>query len=316
MKLVFTDKYTGLLLLLNGIVIAAAAYSYTRKKKRTMKFGNIELLEKVSGGNIIRAQLISTAVRVLAITILIVGLSNPVLVEEVKGAETDFIIALDNSASMFTSDVEPTRFDAAKKASESFVSSLGESSNVGLVTFAGSVNKSLELTNDRGETVEALESAGIGENAGTALGDAVSAAVSMLTGSSRARKVILVTDGKNNVGSSIEEAADYARRMNTTVNVVGIGSNSSNSEDYRIIDGENASKANFPNLNEEELRTLSNTTGGETSIVTSQEGIETAFSDLETVEHERELTTILVLIGVTLLVLESFLRTSDLSTIP
>ena len=78
MRLVFTDQYANILLLMNGLILLIFMYGYRKKKQRTMKFGNYETLQKVAGGNIIRADLLLAITRVIAISSLLIGLSSPV----------------------------------------------------------------------------------------------------------------------------------------------------------------------------------------------------------------------------------------------
>ena len=317
MRLVFTDQYTNILLLMNGLILLIFMYGYRKKKQRTMKFGNYETLQKVTGGNIIRADLLLAITRVIAISSLLIGLSSPVLVQTVQGADHDFVVTLDTSASMFTADVEPNRFEAAKDISRTFVGELGNSSQVGLISYSGDVIEEQELTSDMGAVRSGISNIEMGEVAGTATGDAVASSASMLMSSEEEnRSIILVTDGTNNRGQSIEEAAGFAARQNVTVNPIGIGESGRNNTEDEVIRGEEATRAQFPNLNQEELMLLANETGGEASFVTSREGLETAFVDLEDQETENDVSRYFILLAGILLILDAVYRSTDLEIIP
>lgn len=317
-KLSFTVEYAGLLLLMNGLIILMFLYGRKKKRDRVMQFGNYETLKKVSGGNFLRSHDLILVVRVLAITALIIGLSSPVLIQQVMGADSDFVIAIDSSASMFTSDIDPNRFEAAKDVSSDFVSNLGNSSSVGLISYAGSVNEEQEVTSDLSSVRSSIDQqVEIGEQGGTATGDAVAAGVTMLTGSDNNGKVIVITDGRNTVGQSLNESASYARRQNITVNTIGIGGTSNESqEDFGIIQGENASRMEFPNLNRQGLNNLSNSTGGETVFVSNRQGLEDAFVTLEEKESREDISIWFFMLAGVLLVLEAVFRTTELQVIP
>ncbi|MFP4229859.1 MAG: vWA domain-containing protein [Candidatus Nanohaloarchaea archaeon] len=316
MKFAFTAEYTGLLLLLNGLIVLVFLYSRRKDKERAMKFGNYETLKKVAGGNFLRSNDLIMVARILAVTCLLVGLSSPVMIHEAMGAESDFVIAVDSSSSMFTSDIEPTRFEAAKDASKNFVSDLGNSSSIGLISFAGTVTEEQDLSRDRSLVQSRIDQqAEIGEEGGTAMGDAVATSASMLSSSERDRTVLLITDGRNTVGQSLNESASFAERQNVTVNTIGIGS-SQEQEDFGMVQGENASRMEFPNLNREGLEHLSNQTGGESVFVSNREGLETAFVELEEQTVEEDISTWFFLLAGSLMVLEAFFRTTSLRVIP
>ncbi len=302
---------------MTGLVLLVFMYGYTKKKERTMKFGNYETLQKVAGGNILRADLLLAVTRVLAISALLIGLSSPVLVQEVQGAETDFVITLDTSASMFTGDVEPNRFEAAKDISRDFVGELGNSSQVGLISYSGDVIEEQGLNNDLSLIRAGIDEVEMGEVPGTATGDAVASSASMLLSSEKNKSVVLVTDGTNNRGQSIEEAAEFASRHNVTINPIGIGEADVEDEDEEgLIQGEEATRASFPNLNQDELLLLANQTDGEASFVTSRDGLEAAFIELEEQEVETDISRYFILLAGVLLILDAVYRSTDLEVIP
>ncbi|QGA80121.1 vWA domain-containing protein [Candidatus Nanohalobium constans] len=317
MKLSFTAEYAGLLLLLNGLLVLMFLYGRKKKRERVMQFGNYETLKKVAGGNFLRSDDLILITRILAVTALLIGLSSPVLVQEVMGSDSDFVLVLDSSASMFTSDIEPNRFQAAKDVSKDFVSQLGNSSQVGLISYAGSVNEEQELTNEHSALRNSISQTSIGGRGGTATGDAVAAGVTMLTGNEKPGTVILITDGRNTVGQSLNESANYAQRQNTTVNAIGIGGSSNNTQDdFGIIQGNNASRMEFPNLNRDGLNNLSNSTGGEAVFVSNRQGLQDAFIELEEKKSRNDISTWFFLLAGGLLVIEAVFRTTDLQVIP
>ncbi len=312
----FTAEYAGLLLLLNGLIVLMFLYGRRKKKDRVMQFGNYETLKKVAGGNFLRSDDLILIVRVLAITALIIGLSSPVIVKEVMGADTNFALAIDSSGSMFTSDIEPDRFRAAKDVSKEFVSNLGNGSKVGLISYGGSVNEDQALTSDHSAVRSSIDNIEIDDTPGTASGDAVAAGVTMLTGENNPGTVILVTDGSNTVGQSLNESADYASRQNVTVNAIGIGSTNGSEEAFGMVQGENASRMDFPNLNRQGLNNLTNSTGGEAIYVSNREGLENAFLNLEEKTARQDISTWFFLLSGALLVLEAVFRTTEFQVIP
>jgi Ca-activated chloride channel family protein len=311
----FTSQYAGLLLLLNGLVVLMFLYSRRKRRDRAMQFGNFETLEKVAGGKFLRSDDLILAVRVLAISALLLGLSSPTFTHEVTGEDENFVVALDASGSMFTSDIQPNRFQAAKDAGQSFIDQLGNSSSIGLISYAGNVSIEQELTTDHSEVSDSIQQVDIGAG-GTAIGDAVSASVSMLTSSEKPGTVILVTDGRNTVGESLNQSQGLAQRQNVTVNTIGIGSSNGNREEFGIINGENASRMEFPNLNRVGLTNLSNSTGGESVFVSTGDQLESAFVQLEQTTAKEDISNWLFLLAGFLLVLEAVIRTTNFQVLP
>jgi len=127
MKILLTDQYANIFLLVNGLALIFYLGAKKKKRQRAMKFGNYETLQKVAGKNFLKSSNIILITRMLALTVLIIGISNPVLVEEKASTDSDYVIALDSSSSMLSDDIEPTRFQAAKRASTGFIDQLGNS---------------------------------------------------------------------------------------------------------------------------------------------------------------------------------------------
>ncbi|MFB6208333.1 MAG: VWA domain-containing protein [Candidatus Nanohaloarchaea archaeon] len=316
MKLIFTDQYANIIFLLNGLIVLFYLGAIRKDKQRAMKFGNYETLEKVAGRAFLRTHNIFLFIRVLAVTALLIGISNPVLVQQAPASSSDYVLAIDSSSSMLAQDIKPTRFKAAKQLSSEFISELPDNSQVGVVSFSGTASVEQQLTIDKSKAAAAVENIDVGETAGTAIGDAISASVSVMLGTNQSRSVILVTDGRNNVGSSVNESLVYAQNNNATIHTIGIGSKNRTTENYGVIAGENASRAEFPNLNTPRLERISNQTGGEFLPVTNRTQFRSALLGISNSRVERDISHYLILLGASLLVLEWLLATTRFSVIP
>lgn len=314
MRLTFSAEYLNLLLLLSGIIIIVFFYAKKKRKKRAMKFGNYETLQRVSGKNFLKTSNLLVITRLAAVTALMISISNPALVEEVRSPENSFVIALDSSSSMFTPDIEPSRFEAAKETSRSFIQASRGDNRIGFVTYSGEVEKTVEPTTSRENLLQGIESSDIGETGGTDLAGAIQTSTSLLIGEQQS-KVILITDGENTGDSSLEESVEFANTHNVSIYSIGIGSRNS-SRDYETIGGENVSGVRFPNLNEGELVNISDSTGGNASFVANRTGLREAFLDIGDRKKKTELTSWLILFAAGLLVLEWIIRTTKWEIIP
>ncbi|MFB6100193.1 MAG: VWA domain-containing protein [Candidatus Nanohalobium sp.] len=313
--LVLSGKYTEFLLLANGMIVLLYFYAKKKKKQRAMEFGNYETLKKVAAGDFIKASNILLITRLLAVTSLIIGLSSPVIVGEEQRSRSDYVVVLDSSASMTATDIEPSRLQAAKDVAANFVSGLGNQSMIGVVSFSGEVQKEMPMTSSTSKARQAVKSIEMGATGGTAIGNAISTSTSMLLDSNRPR-IVLVTDGKNNVGTSINESVDFAERQNVTIYPIGIGKESQASTEYRIIDGQNVSATNYANINQDKLRYIANQTGGSARFVTNRTALENAFVDLVSSKVRNDISMIFIWLAALLLILEWVVKTTDLEVIP
>lgn len=317
MRLVFTDQYLNILLLMNGLIILLYYGAKIKTKDRALKFGNYETLKKVSQDSLLKVSDVSLILRLLGFSLIVIGLSGPILVTEAPSSESSYVLAIDSSGTMTTTDIEPTRLEASKDLSKGFVGDLPNKSRVGLVSYSGDIDSRIELTNNNNDLLDNIDKISLGASAGTATGDAVIVASSLLGEVQENKKeIILITDGAQNVGASINESIEFARRRNVTVNTIGIGSQDGNRSVSVNREGLEGPSVSFPNLEEENLYRLSNSTGGSFTLVSDREEFETAFQTLKTEEIERDALKYFIFFGLGLLMIEWFLSNTRYRILP
>jgi hypothetical protein len=184
-----------------------------------------------------------------------------------------------------------------------------------VLSFAGEVNQEFEVDSDREAARAAIDGIDMGDTAGTAIGNAISTSVSMLLGSDEGR-VVLVTDGQNNVGSSVNESIKFAQRQNVSVYPIGIGEENDSRRDYRIIEGENVSGTSYPNIDQQQLQHVANSTNGTAKFVSNRTALETAFVDIVSTEVENDVSNFFIWLAALLLVLEWVVKTTNFEVIP
>jgi len=143
-------------------------------------FGNYETLQKVAGKNFLKSSNILLVMKMMALTSLVIGISQPILEQEIPSTNSDYVIALDASTSMLASDIEPTRFRSAKETSKLLSMNYQTIHKWGILSFAGDVNRESGLTNNKPELKAAIDNTETGSTAGTAIGDAIYASSSLL----------------------------------------------------------------------------------------------------------------------------------------
>jgi Ca-activated chloride channel family protein len=145
----------------------------------------------------------------------------------------DIIIALDVSQSMLAEDLKPNRLEAAKESIKKFVQQI-ESDRLGIIAFSGKAFTQSPLTFDYNIITEYIDSISIetiNQNvrglAGTALGDAILAAINRFEQSEdRTKVLILLTDGDANMGINPVTASKKAAKENVKIYTIGIGNES------------------------------------------------------------------------------------------
>jgi len=310
-------RYINLLILLLGLVIILYILSKKYARKRILKFGNFEVLEKVAGKKLFPRDLIPLFLRILAIVLIILVISDLVLVREEYVARTDFILAIDTSASMLTSDYEPNRIEFVKRTAIDFISKL-KNTKVGVITFSGKAHARLKPTSDMHEVERTLRKIQFESPAGTAIGDAIVVSESLFDESERNRSIILVTDGRNNIGRNITEALKALNESNTRIYPIGIGSKVE--EEITIpsgLEGLNATPAKFPNLDEDMLGLLANKTDGKYFIIDDEDSFKSAFeTGLDFKEVSTEPTLYLMLILCIILLIDWGLEITKFRALP
>jgi Ca-activated chloride channel family protein len=122
---------------------------------------------------------------------------------------------------MASTDVVPTRAQAAKEAAKAFIEESPAGTKIGIISFAGAAGVVAQLSADHQAVLAALDQIPL-PNGATAIGDALKLAAGLLPPTGH-RVVILITDGVNNTGTDPLEMAQYLGAHHIPVYTVGIG---------------------------------------------------------------------------------------------
>ena len=216
------------------LVVPALAALYVlaqrRRRRFTMRFTNLALLQSVVSSRPSYRRHVPPALLMLGAAGLLLAMSGPILNLEVARSNASVMLVVDVSGSMQATDVTPTRLEAARSAARTLIDNLPGNARVGLVSFNGSARLASPLTDNRDEVRAALD--GLVANGGTAIGDGLSLAVQQLTPNAQAASparhrpdalIVLLTDGVSNAGGDPLAAADRAHAAGIPVATVGIG---------------------------------------------------------------------------------------------
>lgn len=209
-------------------VLAAAAWSWRQQERRgpTLFFPTSS---EVMGGTGLReaaARRLPAALQTAALLLLCLGLARPQKVASIRQTEglgIDIMLAIDSSISMNAVDFEPNRLEAAKATAIKFVQGR-VSDRIGLITFGGSTMLACPLTVDLDALTSRISelTPGMAGREGTALGEGIITAVNHVKDSgAKSRIVVLLTDGRGNVGVDALTAAKAAAAFGIKFYVIG-----------------------------------------------------------------------------------------------
>lgn len=208
-------------------------YGAFRRRRAVERFASPRLAPLLIQGLSPAAQSFRGGCFVCAIAFLVMAIIGPrwgIYMEKQRVFGRDIVVALDLSRSMLATDVEPNRLERAKQEIRQQLTERGafvHENRLALLAFAGTTSLRLPLTTDTHAFRSKLEQLEVGDvpRGGTAIGEAITAAVELFAGSPpEAEKIILVfTDGEDHEGAPVEAAAAAWNQNNVRVYTVGVG---------------------------------------------------------------------------------------------
>lgn len=215
-------------LLLVPTLVALHALTGARRRAALERFGEHELVQKLTESVSLAARRWKAALQVLAVGFLVVALARPQFgtrVETVRSMGQDIVVAVDLSRSMLAEDVSPSRLERARLAILRLMSRL-RGDRIGLVAFAADAFVQSPLTTDysaAGMFLRAMHP-DIMPLQGTDLGAALRISLDALAeGTRESRVIVVVTDGEDHE-STYEDELERVRAEGVQLHVVGIGS--------------------------------------------------------------------------------------------
>ncbi|MDP1804605.1 MAG: VWA domain-containing protein, partial [Acidimicrobiales bacterium] len=178
-----------------------------RRRRDTVRFTNLALLERLAPERPRWPRHVPVAVTLTALAVLLVALAGPQAEAKVPRNRATVMLVIDVSLSMRSTDVAPTRLQAAQAAATSFAQQLTPGVNLGLEAFAGTAAVLVSPTTDRAPVTQAIAGLKLAES--TATGEAIFAAMQSITTFSQAlagsadgpppAQIVLMSDGGQTV---------------------------------------------------------------------------------------------------------------------
>ena len=273
MEITFTHPVYlwGLMIIPVLVVFYFASVKYS--KAMAIKFANFVALSRVSGGVSETPSVLILSFRMFALVFVIFSISGMTLWYVGETSNKDYVLAIDASSSMLSDDFPPTRLDSAKMAATNFIDNLPISSHVGILSFSGVSFVDQPMTQEKSIAKDAVENINAKAIGGTDFGNAIITATNLLMNSEKAKVIILLTDGRSNIGISKNTAIAYAIDNHVIVHTIGIGS------DEEV--GENNLQLG---VDEESLKEIALLTLGDYYKVTNPEDLNEVYDKIVKVE--------------------------------
>lgn len=311
MDLVFNNPiYLWFFLSLPALIIVHF-YTLRYAKGHALEFANFAALARVARTPIMSKNLTLLAIRMFTISCIILAVSGTVLWYSGLASGKDFVLAIDTSSSMLATDYNPNRLEVAKEAALGFLDEIPATTKVGVVRFSGTAFVALRPTDDRLRTKNAIKSVEVQAVGGTDLGEAIITSSNLVSSEEKENAVILLTDGRSNIGVQPFEAINYANDNHVSIYTIGVGT-----EEGGLLEG---TESVVLSLDEPTLKEIASRTNAGYYRARTVEELKDAYREIADVSTQRmsfDLTISLVLVALLASLMDWFLVNTKYRRIP
>lgn len=309
MEVVF--KNPQYLWFLISIILLIVIHFYTLKhqKRKALRFANFDAIARVTGEEILSRNISVLFIRASALFLITIALAGTTIWYQGQTSEANFVLAIDASTSMSATDFSPSRIEAAKDSAIKFVESVGTDTQVGIISFSGASFIEEDMTEDYKEVKDSIRSIQISSYGGTDLGEAIISATNLLLKDTKPRALVLLTDGRSNIGIPLEDAVSYANENKVTIHTIGVGT-----PEGGTFAGEATSR-----LDEESLKTIALNTDGNYYKASDKKALEEAYDKIIKLNKQRvsfNTTPVAMLLALLILFVEWALISTKYKILP
>ena len=233
------------LLILIPLLIVAYIWILRRRRRFAVRYSSLALVRDALPRRSWLRQHLPFVLFMVALTGLIIALTRPVSIINVPAGKATIILSIDVSRSMCSTDIKPTRIQAAENAALAFIQRQNANIQIGLVAFSSFAEIIQPPTNDRNLLDAAVKSLLVGRR--TAIGSGILTALDAISqmdknvapsitdsapgieptpvpqGAYAPDIIVLLTDGVSNTGPLPLDAAQQAEDRGVRVYTIGFG---------------------------------------------------------------------------------------------
>lgn len=292
--MIFKDP---LIFILLPFILAFLIWTRFRDQGNSLRFPLVDLVNSLGRTWKIRFASLPMIFRLIAVVLMLVSLVGPrSILEEVKHQSQgiDIVLAIDGSGSMAAEDFtlkgrRYNRLDVVKDVVKEFIDARSWD-RMGLVAFGGLAYTVSPLTTDYPWLKTNLDRVELQMmEDGTAIGSAITTALSRLERSDAMSKIIiLLTDGVNNHGKIDPlSAAKAAKALGVKVYTIGAGTNGLAPFPVQDIWGRRGYQNIQVQIDEETLKTVAQTTGGRYFRATDTNSLRQVYQEIDKLEKTK-----------------------------
>ncbi len=224
MEITFSNPQYLWFLLVIPLIIFSHFFSLRVSRGKALKFANFGALSRIDSSKIVSRNWTLLFLRIAVISLIILAIASPIVWYWGLSSDLEYIVAIDASGSMLADDFEPNRLEAAKSSASIFIEGVSQDTKVGVISFSGNTFVEQRPTNDMKMVEDEINSINVRYSSGTAIGDAIITSSNLFEhGTVKSKVLMLLTDGQNTVGTSVEEALKYAKESGVTIYTLGVG---------------------------------------------------------------------------------------------
>jgi len=202
----FQSPWFFLFLLIVLLVVGIYVVLQFARRRRVLRFANMEVLERVAPARPSRWRHVPTILLAASLVLLTTAMAGPTSDVRIPLNRAVVMLVIDISESMASNDVPPNRLAAAQEAGKKFADELTPAINLGLVSFAANATLLVSPTTNREAVKAAIDSlkpmpkTATGEGIFTAL-QAIATVGSVMGGGEGPppARIVLESDGAANV---------------------------------------------------------------------------------------------------------------------
>jgi len=233
------------LLVLIPLVLAGYILILRRRRRFAVRYSSLALVRDVVPARSNIRRHLPFALLLLGLTGLLTALGRPVAIVDLPTSQVTVILAIDVSRSMCSTDILPSRIQAAEAAALSFVKTQVPHARIGIVAFSGIAELVQAPTTDQNALEAAIQSLLTGRR--TAIGNGILQSIDAIAevdpgvaptvspaspgvapapvpkGDYAPDIIVLLTDGASNTGPQPLDAAQQAADRGLRVYTIGFG---------------------------------------------------------------------------------------------
>ncbi len=282
----FAHPWGWLFLLVPLALVGLCVIVLLRKRRRVLRFANMELLEQVAPPRPQRWRHLGAVLMVASLVLFTAAMTGPTHDVRIPRNRAVVMLVIDVSESMVATDVSPNRLAAAKEAGKKFADELTPGINLGLVAFAGTANVLVAPTTNRAQMKAAIDNLSAAERTATGEGiytalQAIATIGAVIGGGDNPppARIVLESDGKETVPSDPEAprgaypAARAAKAQGVPISAISFGT----PDGYVELNG---MRQPVP-VDDETLKKITELSGGQMFHAGSLEALSSVYATLQ-----------------------------------